>query len=225
MGNGAKIGLVAVLAMIVAVVALWDRTNEDQHQSLIQQLPERPLEKPAPNTVQVTPRESTPADHLTGEIARGPLSVETSGPAASGTQAPASGAAARVPPPLVPPTVMGAAVVNAALRTPALQPGARGPESVAERRHTIRASETLYAISATYYGHGKYWKKIADANKDLIKNPNSLPVGKSIVIPPLETTQAGNTPGATTVRPSLSQTSEVTTLPRRPSTGRPRGSR
>lgn len=212
MGNGAKIGLVAVLAMIVAVVALWDRTNEEKHQSLIDRLPERPLEKPVTNTVQVTPRESTPADHMTGEIREGPLNLAAGGPGAA--------------PPL-PASVQRPQPVPAAPPLPSPLPVAPGIPEVVVKKHTIRASETLYAISATYYGHGRHWKKIAEANKDLIKNPDRLPVGKVIVVPPLEPSQSGNTPGATTVRPSLSQTSEVTTLPRRPAppTGRPRGNR
>ncbi len=78
MGNGAKIGLVGVLALIVLVVAIWDRSNEPQLESaglgpvaqappsLTEELPTTQREAPAP----------AQSDRLVGEIDHnGPLQV------------------------------------------------------------------------------------------------------------------------------------------------------
>ncbi len=53
-----------------------------------------------------------------------------------------------------------------------------------EQTYTIQKGDTLSEISAELYGTGKWWKKIAEANPEAIKNPNKLKVGTIIVIPP-----------------------------------------
>jgi peptidoglycan hydrolase-like protein with peptidoglycan-binding domain len=51
------------------------------------------------------------------------------------------------------------------------------------RYYTVVSGDTLGKISKKYYGTTTKWKKIADANKNLIKNPSSLKIGWKLVIP------------------------------------------
>jgi len=53
----------------------------------------------------------------------------------------------------------------------------------AERWHIVANNDSLYALSAKYYGSGKYWKKLAEANKSRIGSDNSLRPGVRILIP------------------------------------------
>ena len=53
----------------------------------------------------------------------------------------------------------------------------------AERIHIVQKGETLSQISARYFGSADNWKKILDANKKNIKNPNKLIPGTRLFIP------------------------------------------
>ena len=58
------------------------------------------------------------------------------------------------------------------------------PEQMTERKyHTVQKGDSLYSISTEYFGTGKYWKKIYDVNKDIIKNESSLTIGWKLKIP------------------------------------------
>jgi hypothetical protein len=49
--------------------------------------------------------------------------------------------------------------------------------------HTINsAQENLHLLSGFYYGNTRQWRKIYQDNRDVIKNPNRLPVGDVIRI-------------------------------------------
>jgi nucleoid-associated protein YgaU len=50
--------------------------------------------------------------------------------------------------------------------------------------YTIQKGDTLYSLAKRYYGDGKLWTRIADANKDKIKDISTIPVGTVLVIPP-----------------------------------------
>ncbi len=50
--------------------------------------------------------------------------------------------------------------------------------------HTITRHDTLWDIAEAYYGKGHLWRRIYDANRDVITNPDRPPVGKTIRIPP-----------------------------------------
>ncbi|HBH3724377.1 TPA: LysM peptidoglycan-binding domain-containing protein, partial [Clostridioides difficile] len=42
---------------------------------------------------------------------------------------------------------------------------------------------SLWSLAKKYYGNGDLWKKIYDANKKLIKNPDIIKDGWVLVIP------------------------------------------
>ena len=49
--------------------------------------------------------------------------------------------------------------------------------------HIVRSGETLSKISQQYYNTVQNWKKIQDANPDVIKDPNKLLPGMKLTIP------------------------------------------
>lgn len=63
-----------------------------------------------------------------------------------------------------------------------LSPGTP-PTSVAGRKYTIQYGDTLWTIAQTQYGDGSQWKRIYEANREQIPDPNHIPVGVEITIP------------------------------------------
>ena len=70
------------------------------------------------------------------------------------------------------------------------QPVAYGePEAVTSlysatgRMHSVQRRDTLYSLARLYYNDHRQWKKIYEANRDRIANPNMLKVGMNLVIP------------------------------------------
>lgn len=55
------------------------------------------------------------------------------------------------------------------------------PSPVAARTHTVQAGDTLYRLAARYYGDGRLWPRIADANA--IGGSSSISAGQVLVIP------------------------------------------
>lgn len=49
--------------------------------------------------------------------------------------------------------------------------------------YVVVKGDTLWAIAKKYYGSGSQYKKIFNANKDKIKNPNLIYPGQKLVIP------------------------------------------
>lgn len=60
------------------------------------------------------------------------------------------------------------------------------PEAVYEGTQVLHKilskQENLHLLSGYYFGNPRLWKKIYEENRDVIKNANSLPVGKTIRI-------------------------------------------
>ena len=51
------------------------------------------------------------------------------------------------------------------------------------KTHTVGKGDSLWSLAKKYYGDGNKWKKIYEANKNLIKNPNLIKDGWKLVIP------------------------------------------
>lgn len=49
--------------------------------------------------------------------------------------------------------------------------------------YIVQTGDTLWAIAKKYYGNGAKYTKIADANKDKVKNPSLIKPGWKLVIP------------------------------------------
>ena len=50
--------------------------------------------------------------------------------------------------------------------------------------YTMKAGDTLYGVTRRFYGDGKLWTKIFEANKDKVRDVADIPVGTVLVIPP-----------------------------------------
>lgn len=51
------------------------------------------------------------------------------------------------------------------------------------RTHLVKSGETLWGIAKKYYGNGAQYRKIFQANTDILKNPNLIYAGQKLVIP------------------------------------------
>ncbi|MBP7764907.1 MAG: LysM peptidoglycan-binding domain-containing protein [Deltaproteobacteria bacterium] len=49
--------------------------------------------------------------------------------------------------------------------------------------HEVKKGDTLWKISEKYYGDGSLYKKIFEANRDILKNPDMIQVGQKLHIP------------------------------------------
>ncbi|MBN2211492.1 MAG: LysM peptidoglycan-binding domain-containing protein [Sedimentisphaerales bacterium] len=57
------------------------------------------------------------------------------------------------------------------------------PVSQEPRYYIVKKGDTLTQISEIYYGEGRFWKVIYEANKNIINNPNVLNEGWKLRIP------------------------------------------
>ncbi len=67
-------------------------------------------------------------------------------------------------------------------------PSANAPKPTAppverERRYTVVAGDSLSKIAQREYGDASKWKRIYEANKGEIKNPDLIHPGQSFIIP------------------------------------------
>ncbi len=169
-GSSAKIGLVGVLALIVLVVALWDKSDE----------------VPAPDTTDTNTTASaenagnlslgnaalgngapTPPSVVNDEFAAWPIENDT---------APISDAQdlnVSVPEPVIP-----APRPRAEPSTPVAPRPTPSPR-VSGQRYTTKVGDSLWKVAERFYGDGSKWQRIADANN----LGDSLPHSIEIVIP------------------------------------------
>jgi len=112
---------------------------------------------------------------------------------ATAVAAPAEGAPAvtETPPPALPPVEAMPAPAPKVERVPAAKvkprAAARPKAETASnkaRTYTVKAGDNLSKIAKRFYGDANLWKKIADANKDKIRNQNRIIVGMVLKIPP-----------------------------------------
>ncbi|MFC1666240.1 LysM peptidoglycan-binding domain-containing protein [Candidatus Omnitrophota bacterium] len=61
--------------------------------------------------------------------------------------------------------------------------GARVEVQEEQKFYIVKKGDTLQKISQAVYGTTKKWNKIYEANKDVLKNPDSINPGQKLVIP------------------------------------------
>ena len=58
------------------------------------------------------------------------------------------------------------------------------PAPPANQTYTVKSGDSLSKIAKHLYGDAKKWRKIYEANKDQIKNPDLIYPGQVFTIPP-----------------------------------------
>jgi len=53
----------------------------------------------------------------------------------------------------------------------------------ATQYYEVKKGDTLWKIAENFYGDGKLYKKIFEANTDILKDPNKIKVGQKLKIP------------------------------------------
>jgi nucleoid-associated protein YgaU len=59
-------------------------------------------------------------------------------------------------------------------------------EPAADRSYTVKSGDTLSGIAKREYGDAGQWKRIFEANRDRIDNPDLIHPGQELVIPSAE---------------------------------------
>lgn len=60
------------------------------------------------------------------------------------------------------------------------------PAAGADRSYTVRSGDTLSAIAKQEYGDAAQWKRIFEANRDKIDDPDLIHPGQELKIPAAE---------------------------------------
>ena len=81
---------------------------------------------------------------------------------------------------------------------PAALPAAAG------QIYTVRANDSLTVISQRVYGTCRYWRRIYDANRHVLQNPDLLTVGQPLIIPEAETDRLAEQPRVEPAAPAPS---------------------
>jgi hypothetical protein len=80
------------------------------------------------------------------------------------------------------------------------------PATPAARSYTVQPGDTLYGISQRYWGNGKYWPALYQANRSKISDPNLIYAGQVVTIPSGRH-QASSAPAPSTSASSTSASS------------------
>jgi len=79
--------------------------------------------------------------------------------------------------------------------------------------HTVEKGDVLWDLAKRYYGDGRRWKKIYEANREVLPSSSNLPVGVVLVIPPAEArASATSAPESVTEAPTPPSPPETATV-------------
>jgi len=78
--------------------------------------------------------------------------------------------------------------IKAAQKTESLEPVLDNEPKLSSfssaKTYTVRSGDTLGGIAQKFYGSSSQWKRIWDANRKIVKSPQTLPVGVVLTLPP-----------------------------------------
>ncbi len=72
---------------------------------------------------------------------------------------------------------------NAQAQPQTMTAGASVAGGQSARRYTVKAGDSLSKISKQFYGNANDYKKIFDANRNVLTNPDRIQPGQELVIP------------------------------------------
>lgn len=84
-------------------------------------------------------------------------------------------------------------VVGGSSSTAEAPPTAAAPEP--DRIYVVQKGDSLSKIATTFYGSAKGWRKIFEANKDRIKDPDLIQPGWKLTIPEQDDNDGGDKGG------------------------------
>lgn len=97
----------------------------------------------------------------------------------------AAGCGSPEPAPRQTPARRPATTQPARARPPAPRPDpALESDTALLRTHQVAPRETLLGLAQRYYGDRNQWRRIYVANRNRVTNPDDLPVGMKLIIPP-----------------------------------------
>jgi nucleoid-associated protein YgaU len=217
--QGAKIALASGIVLSgLAGAALFRRSPSPTTPN---GSPETPLDRPiVPPAVEDSPA----AARLLGRIDPARVdparAADTAAASASGrtTLAAPSGPLARRPSAAAEPSPPRKQAVSPDAQADEQEPA--GPAPRAGQVHQVRDGDTLSSLARHYLGSSKRFLEIYEANRDLLSNPDLLPIGARLKIPPADAVVRTAAP-ATRANPPLAPISPRP-APVRPSAGSPR---
>jgi len=62
-------------------------------------------------------------------------------------------------------------------------PAGDAPAAAPPRTYTVVAGDNLSKIAKRFYGDANQWKRIFEANRDILKNPDLIHPGQTLKIP------------------------------------------
>lgn len=183
MGNATKIGLVGFLVILILIVYVYQVQKKEKA--------ERTSAATATGTSGsgASTGTSTATDWVPPPVYTGTSATGTS--ASTGTGTSASTGTGETPPPETgvstgtgtsAPIETGTGTGTGTATTTAT--GTGHAEQPVE--YVIRKDDKLWTIAKKFYGDGRYYPLIAEANAERIPNPSNLPIGVKIIIPPLK---------------------------------------
>ena len=72
---------------------------------------------------------------------------------------------------------------GASSTAPSPTPPKPPPPPPAERTYVVVPGDSLSKIAKSFYGDANQWRRIYDANRDIIKNPDLIHPGQKLKIP------------------------------------------
>jgi nucleoid-associated protein YgaU len=91
---------------------------------------------------------------------------------------------------------------SAADATPRLKIAAPEPPSEGKGLYTVLQGDTLYGISVKVFGTPRHYERIYEANRDRIRDPNTLQVGINLRMPEVSPKAGSGVSGTTSQLPS-----------------------
>jgi LysM repeat protein len=73
--------------------------------------------------------------------------------------------------------------ISAPQQTATMTAGASASGGQNQRRYTVKAGDTLSKISREFYGDPNQYSKIFNANRNVLRDPNTISPGQELVIP------------------------------------------
>ncbi|MBI4577146.1 MAG: LysM peptidoglycan-binding domain-containing protein [Planctomycetes bacterium] len=184
MGTSAKIGLVAVLVLIITCAVVWDRRSEAEALQFARRSDPRPTGLPPRGPARITSISSLHAPPVTPPEGRVVVALPAAATAGSNT--------VPVSLPVTAPITGSATAAPAATLPPAAP--------AAQRRYTVQKGDTFSSIAKRLYGTEARWPAIAEANRDRVSDPSRLMPGTELVIPTGETDGGTTAPRASAPR-------------------------